>query len=288
MKQGYNFYYLYFVLSMLTMSVTFGAQKWTSNETIPTEMKAIVDSINLLEGESRADANKLLNKLNLHLRKIHNINRVLTIEINKIILQQYRNNQSDLNLNIKTKITKIKKLIQSKGNLYHPFSLYLINSLLNGFIILVDTPYFRTFINKLKYQPSKITLNDKTLEKKIKFILPWINHIMQVSPQEFNQLVSKVIINILYSLDLNLQIIINNSESLTLNNLIFFNEVETTKEIKKITNIEKILDIEPNEIIPAKTDISARFLPPDYPKIDPDYIPPKTLPIPVNDWILDM
>lgn len=288
MKRGNNFYYLYLILSILIVPVAFGAKKWTSNETISNEMKNIVDSINLFESGPQEEANKLLNRLNIHLNKITNINRVITIEINKVILKQYRNNQIELKQNIKSKIIKIKDLIQSEGNHYHPFSLYLINSLLNEFIILVDTPYYRTFINKFKYKSSKITLNDKTLEKKIKFILPWINNILEVSPQEFNLFVSKIIIKILHSLDLNLQIIINNTKNLKNRNLIFFNQVEISKETKKITNIEKILNIKPEDIIPTKTNIPASFLPPDYPKVDLDYKPPKTLPIPVNDWILDM
>jgi hypothetical protein len=288
MRISNNFYYLYLILSILTVPIAFGAQKWTSNETISIEMKTMVDSINLFDSEQREEANKLLTKLNIHLKKITNVNRVITIEINKVILQQYRNNQTELKQNIRNKILKIKDLVQSEKNSYHPFSLYLINSLLNEFKTLVDTPYFRTFVNKFKYQPSKITLNDKTLEKKIKFILPWINNILEINPQEFNLFVSKIIINILRSLDLNLQIITNNAENLKSKDLTFFNQVEIPKEIQKATNIEKILDIEPSDIIPTKTNVSANFLPPDYPKIDPDYKPPKTLPMPVNDWILDM
>jgi len=269
-----------FFKSIISLNATIETTKFSPNKNLPLEVELIVHSLNdqTLTTTQAKQYKEAILKLEILLNKstkkdIHFFSKSYFYRFILNRKDSSKLNKSLINLNN-------SRIIQDKRDSpqLNPFSKWIIDSLLNDL-----------------YQLGNLSSPNSLSESKKQILIPWYNYFLNNTIQDINQSSVSYNIELLSSFEkfLSLYVSFSRSSNKETSPIKYFTLIPTKKEIEKNT-VAKILESteiketilpEKNQWMPKGDDtkkqekMSSNIILPD-----PNYIAPKKLPVPTNDW----
>jgi len=258
---------------------------------LPAEFSYLVESIQLypLEPKEREELGKKLREIDQMLAQMtkEEVYFLLKSEIYKGLLNRpkLKNPNNYYNPEI---LKPLNSIIEVRVDDYHKFAQWLLFAVYSDLRQIFDSPFYNTFAVKKKTGLPLKNKNVIMMQKKFDFILPWYEEVINSTPEEFHEALKENMFQLLASIEMKIKDLLKYSRfekfklDPNIQTLTFF----TTKspEEKKEKKEEEILglDLGVEGEAPVK---KAQWVPKNEPmEPNPDYVPPESLPEPVNDW----
>lgn len=284
------------------------------SEKVPLEIEFILNSIkwNKLSKNESQKLKGYINGLDKSFQFLtkEQIFRISKIEIYKQILKMNKASKVKISEIVKSIPEKMTAKTKDENYTYSDFSKWLIQAISSDFEQILKDPNFYDYKTKMINKQKIVSKSLRTIDKKILLLVNWYKKIVFSSDSDLNSQCEEIGKYLLEKLNLLFKVVLSqtleeeNLEKWKLPNekLVHFERVEKTSSEQKIQDTltdvineidsketsveEKVKLIEPNEWRPSETEGLVR--PRNYPEKDPNYIPPKELPKPVNDWIFNI
>lgn len=297
---------IFFLSFLLSTGLNAAVQKkWSPIETFPKEFIWLIDSVQelSLNDEEQKIFEKFILKIDQNLRPFSKkeIQFLVKSEIYKSILRAGNLSQKyPMALYDESIINNLDQKLNKEQTELHPYSLWIMNAVKSDLSNLFTSSYFSNYKLMKKKESSSNSVNIQKMDKKFTLLLHWYSLYINQTAPEFELEIKKLIINQLRIISQASSIMMKYSQingidpkdKPDLNKMLLFKE-----KIKVEENIsdsdEKIIDglngIEESKEKSAKKDWTPNSNDTNpFPAPDPSYIPPKELPKPVDDWIMDI
>lgn len=293
------------------MNSTFGADIiYTPKSYYPLEFQYLVTSMqkNVLDKNQYADFEKSIIILDNCSRNMDRLELMFLFktEIYKLLMKK----KPQLNLRKshyeKIILEKLDKYIQNNREKLTPYSLWMAEILKSDLHELINHKLYKNILKYLKDGKINFNKNFLQLKSRFKLILPWAHIFVSKEPDELEDLLFPIMFETLNRLKIYCSAfsqLRNKKVSEKRPGQFYFFAVHKTKgqtEEDTIKKIYTILDLEKLDVRETRSKNNLlKWTPKDEPKErapipdiiptpDPSYIYPKTLPVPVNDWNIDI
>lgn len=276
---------LFFSLFLLGLTVNCQAEDiWVGNKNkIPSEFNYLLESLQKTEftpAEKRS-LSSTLKELDAEftLMTKEEIFLIIKGEIYKTVLTYHKgSHETPLE---EGQLEQLKKALLEKGPKLNAFALWLMIALKSDVEVLLNHP---------KISPLKVGAKDKEqlrLKKKMSLITPWVQKFLSMEVDEFHNELRPIIWDIFNRIEnsARLFVLVGRFEKSKDNEgkLSFFS-LKDASTSETFPELDNWLRRQNSEKVDKEENKSDEWQPKDALK-NPNYVPPKVLPKPVDDWV---
>jgi hypothetical protein len=268
------------------------------SETIPMEIKLIFESTEINEDNKQTLLNSLaeISEIIAKSSDQSQMKFLLKIETSKFILRWFNEKLNPMIFDLTPEIfeSRVKKFQ------FSPFARWLVAGFISDLQQIKRDPGYASFANAYRKKLKNSSPEYKRLEKKIALLSPWIQFLHQSSADEVEfeifKLQSSLFERLLSRIKLHYLITNNYPEFIPPKvNSELYEFYEKTPEASEESLASKINNLSAPEQTPGsntpnqwKPDDVVKKVLPNYPLYNPNYKAPEKLPVPVNDWLLEL
>jgi hypothetical protein len=221
---------------------------------------------------------------------------IIKSEVYKTVLRNRPEQEISKEAYKKTSLTKLEGIIAANKSI-HPYAQWLITSIKDDFTSLTNQTAYQAYILQKTSNVEVVDLALGAFERRLNFVLPFVDYFNETKPENWDRLIKRIALNTmeriaiygLYQMRFS-SFTYTSPTNLDARELKFFTKkiiapVATPTPVSAEAVVEKAIQKE--EALEAKASDEAQWVPKDdllFPTPDPNYIPPTTLPSPVNDW----
>lgn len=221
---------------------------------------------------------------------------IIKSEVYKSVLRNKPEQEISKDAYKKTSLTKLEGLITAQ-KAAHPYVLWLLNSIKDDFISLTNQTAYQAYILQKTGGVEVTDLALASFERRMNFILPFVDYFNETKPENWERLIKKVALNTVESIAIYGMYQVRFSSftytaptNLDSRELKFFKKVVlapvvTPTPVSAEAVVEDALKKEISESQEVQNE--TQWVPKDdnlFPTPDPNYVPPASLPAPVDGW----